>query len=125
MSSSVPTSTCPRCGADIVQPPGRGRRRIWCSDACRRRGSEERQAADRGAIAVRIIERETEQVHVKRVRVEPSLDECVQRVASSPAAVRKLFQKLYATHATTGGLRGPQWDGALHALARLVTLFDR
>jgi hypothetical protein len=24
------------CGRDVIQPPSRGRRRVWCSAACRR-----------------------------------------------------------------------------------------
>ncbi len=40
--------TCRSCGRPISQPPGRGRRRRWCSDACRHAG---RRAADRAAVA--------------------------------------------------------------------------
>ena len=81
--SELPHSTaCERCGEPVCQPTGSGRRRRWCSDACRRRGWEERQAAQRGAIAVR------------QIPVQPSLSECVERVADSPAAARHLFKAL-------------------------------
>ena len=52
---------CPRCGLPISTPlpgdsPRRGRRRIWCSTACRRAAHAERAAAERTGTAVRVIE---------------------------------------------------------------------
>lgn len=53
--------SCPRCGLPIDAPltgdrPRRGRRRIWCSAACRRAAHAERAAAERAGTAVRVIE---------------------------------------------------------------------
>jgi hypothetical protein len=53
--------SCPRCGLPIDAPlpsdkPRRGRRRIWCSTACRRAAHAERAAAERTGTAVRVIE---------------------------------------------------------------------
>ena len=39
------TSVCLSCGRPVEQPVGRGRRRRWCSSACRSRGRRA-QAAD-------------------------------------------------------------------------------
>lgn len=102
---------CERCAEPVCQPIGSGRRRRWCSDACRRRGWEERQAAERGAIAVR------------KVPVQPSLSECVERVADSPAAVRHLLQALRGK-AEQGGMRSGAWDATLRALYDLVGAVD-
>lgn len=51
---------CPRCGSPIDAPlsdePRRGRRKIWCSTACRRAAHAERAVAERAGIAVRVVE---------------------------------------------------------------------
>ncbi|MFC8527189.1 hypothetical protein [Nocardia sp. NPDC057227] len=47
--------SCPRCG-DHVPLVRRGRPRRWCSDRCRRRASDERQAAAHRDTAVRVHE---------------------------------------------------------------------
>ncbi len=77
--------TCPRCGGS-VHWSGRGRRARWCSPACRRAAYEERRAAATGAIAVRIVQRETTR--------EPSPAECVTRVLASPRACREVLNGL-------------------------------
>ena len=104
-------SECERCGELVCQPTGSGRRRRWCSDGCRRRGWEERQAAERGAIAVR------------KVPVQPTLSECVERVADSPAAVRHLLRAL-RDKAEQGEMRRGAWDATLRALYELVGSVD-
>ena len=45
---------CPRCGNPVTIKP-RGRPARWCSDRCRKLASEERRAAERGAIATDVI----------------------------------------------------------------------
>jgi hypothetical protein len=52
------TAACPRCGASLPPDfgPRRGRRRIWCSDRCRRDAHAERAAAARSDQPVRVIE---------------------------------------------------------------------
>ena len=47
---------CPRCGKPITVKP-RGRPPRWCSDQCRKLASEERRAAERGAVGLQIRER--------------------------------------------------------------------
>ncbi|GAB4927784.1 hypothetical protein Mkiyose1665_10260 [Mycobacterium kiyosense] len=61
MDTNDARPSCPRCGVPIDAPlssdePRRGRRRIWCSTACRRAAHAERAAAERTGIAVRVIE---------------------------------------------------------------------
>jgi endogenous inhibitor of DNA gyrase (YacG/DUF329 family) len=48
-------NTCPRCGNPVTVKP-RGRPARWCSDQCRKLASEERRAAERGAIGLQIRE---------------------------------------------------------------------
>lgn len=46
---------CPRCGSEVPAGSGRGRPRVWCSTACRRAASIERQAAERDGGAVQPV----------------------------------------------------------------------
>lgn len=64
------------CGQQLSKR-GTGRPATWCSQACRRAAYEERRAAERGAIAVKVVERVKTTGH--------DLGECVARVTSSPA----------------------------------------
>jgi len=50
---------CPRCCRSLppeIDQKRRGRRRIWCSDDCRRQAHAERVAAERAGLAVRVVE---------------------------------------------------------------------
>jgi len=49
--------SCPRCGR-AVDWAGRGRRPLWCSQACRRAAYEKRRASASEGIAVRVVQRE-------------------------------------------------------------------
>lgn len=90
---------------------GSGRRRRWCSDACRRRGWEERKAVERGV------------VHVRQVPVEPSMEEMVARVASSPEALESLL-RLLRERAGRGELGPEEWDRAVDAVKDLAGVLD-
>ena len=48
-----PAQSCLRCGNPVTVKP-RGRPPRWCSDQCRKLASEERRAAERGAIGLEI-----------------------------------------------------------------------
>lgn len=51
----MPGHPCPRCGVTVRCGSGRGRPRVWCSTACRRAASIERQAAERDGAAVQPV----------------------------------------------------------------------
>ena len=84
-AAAAPQGTCLRCGTPWVGRPS-GRRRKWCSQACRRAAYEERRAAAAGAIAVREVEVATVNDH--------DLSTCVKNVADSPTAVKRLLRSL-------------------------------
>src|SRR5271163_1563519 len=73
---------CPRCRAELPAPAGRGRRRLWCSQACRRAAYEERRAARSGAVGLR-VERVVEQVE-KPVWCVEYRDRIVELTAAPP-----------------------------------------
>jgi hypothetical protein len=70
---------CPRCHARFAPIAKRGRRPVWCSQACRRAAYEERRAARNGAIAVRVEIQERVKVVERRIRI-------VERPAPVPRA---------------------------------------
>lgn len=101
---------CPRCSSPI--PPnlnGRGRPRVWCSQACRRAAYEERRAAANGAIATKVVVQ----------RVEPTWDDTMTRVLGSPVACHRLLTQL-TRRLEAGQLEQAQWDAVRRALRTLA-----
>lgn len=109
-------TACPRCGAEIGEPVGRGRGRgrprTWCSDACRRSASLERRAAEAGAIAVRLVERDV------------GIEEHVAAVLASPAACRRVLRTV-AERAAAKDLDHAKWVSVRKELERLRAPGDR
>lgn len=71
---------CPRCGRPVVQR-GVGRRRVWCSDDCRRRGHEH---------GVRVVTRTL----TREIQRPTTPAEAVEIVLASQAATRDLLDQL-------------------------------
>jgi hypothetical protein len=106
LASAAPrTPVCARCHAPLEAMSGRGRPRLWCSQACRRAAYEERRAARSGAIAVRV--EICEKVVERRVRVidhsnlpahkaqkKPPILAAVDTVVASPRACRSVLEDL-------------------------------
>lgn len=108
---TVAPKTCPRCGQPVLAR-ATGRPATWCSQSCRRAAYEERRAAARGAIAVRVVERVD--------TVEHDLPECVRRVTASSASCRRVLLAL-AELAHDGELTSdPKWDSTLTAFRGLA-----
>lgn len=110
--------SCPGCGRAVYWA-GRGRRPLWCSQACRRAAYEGRRASASGAIAVRVVERERV---IERVRTEyrgPTAQDCVKRVLESPRACREVINGL-AAEASQGRLHSGAHTATVAAIERLV-----
>jgi len=114
----LPLNSCPRCGR-AVDWAGRGRRPLWCSQACRRAAYEERRASASGAIAVRVVEREKVIVRVRTEYREPTAQDCVKRVLESPRACREVMNGL-AAEASQGRLHTGAPTATVAAIERLV-----
>jgi hypothetical protein len=96
----------------MPQPRSTGRPATWCSDRCKRAAYEERRAAAKGAIAVRIVERVIEQ--------DPhDVSACAERVMASPVACRRVLDHL-AELARTDQLSDPKWESTLRSLTKLI-----
>jgi hypothetical protein len=101
-----------------VEASGRGRPPVWCSQACRRGAYEERKAAAAGAIAVRVVERETVIERVRTRLREPTVQDCVLRVLASPRACREVVNGL-AMLAERGGMDSSEHKATVAAIHRL------
>jgi len=122
---------CPRCRAELPAPAGRGRRRLWCSQACRRAAYEERRAARSGAIGLR-VERVVQQVEKpvryveyrdRIVEVTPPPPDPAQAAAivlTSPRACRVVLDSL-TDAVTLGTLHRGEHAATVRAAARLLT----
>lgn len=122
---------CPRCGAELPAAVGRGRPRLWCSQACRRAAYEERRAARSGAIALRVervvqrVEKPARCVEYRDRIVEvtappPDAAQAAAIVLTSPRACRVVLDGL-ADAATLGSLHRGEHDATVRAAARLLT----
>lgn len=103
---------CPRCGAPVPKRQT-GRPATWCSQACRRAAYEERRAAARGAIAVRIVDRVTTRP------VEHGIEECVGRVITSPVACSALLEELLGYLMDERRLWEPRWARTVGVAVRV------
>ena len=124
-------SVCPRCHGQLPAAVGRGRRRLWCSQKCRRAAYEERRAARSGAIGLR-VERVVQQVEKpvryveyrdRIVEVTPPPPDPAQAAAivlTSPRACRVVLDSL-TDAATLGTLHRGEHHATVRAAARLLT----
>ncbi len=103
---------CPRCGAPVPRRRT-GRPATWCSQVCRRAAYEERRAAARGAIAVRVVDRVTARP------VEHGIEDCVGRVLASPVACTVLLEELLAHLMDERRLWDPKWARTAAVAVRL------
>lgn len=107
-SGSRGAQACPRCGQSIVEqrPRRPGRPRLWCSRECRRAASEERRAAESGAIGIRFIQPDV------------PIEDHVRAVLGSPAACRRVLREL-GERAARGELFDGRWTSVLSDLEHL------
>lgn len=122
---------CPRCRAELPAPAGRGRRRLWCSQKCRRAAYEERRAARSGAIGLR-VERVVERVEkpvwcveyrdrvVQVIPPPPDPAQVASIVLTSPRACRVVLDSL-TDAAALGTLHRGEHAATVRAAARLLT----
>jgi hypothetical protein len=108
MTSPSGSTACPRCGASLPPEhgPRRGRRRIWCSDRCRRDAYTERAAAARTEQPIRIVEVPraalpiirpqlyTRLVYTPSPPADPTPAQAAQCVLASPTALEYVLQSL-------------------------------
>jgi hypothetical protein len=122
---------CPRCHGQLPAAVGRGRRRLWCSQKCRRAAYEERRAARCGAIGLRVervvqrVEKPVRYVEYRDRIVEvtpppPDPAQAAAIVLTSPRACRVVLDSL-TDAATLGTLHRGEHHATVRAAARLLT----
>jgi endogenous inhibitor of DNA gyrase (YacG/DUF329 family) len=87
---------CPRC-RELVPVRRTGRPAKWCSERCRRAASEEKRAAERGAIAKEVVPQVQVLQPVLRCDQCYSHDtgeKCLHRVTGSPASMAYVLENL-------------------------------
>ena len=122
---------CPRCRTELPAPAGRGRRRLWCSQKCRRAAYEERRAARSGAVGLR-VERVVERVEkpvwcveyrdrvVEVIPPPPDPAQAAAIVLTSSRACRVVLDSL-TDAVTLGTLHRGEHAATVRAAARLLT----
>jgi hypothetical protein len=118
---------CPRCSAELPAAVGKGRPRLWCSQACRRAAYEERRAARSGAIGLRIerVEKPVWRVEYRDHIIEqpappPNPAEAAAIVLASPRACRAVLEGL-ADAAAASTLHRGEHDTTVVAAVGLLT----
>lgn len=116
-------ATCPRCGAPLPPEAGprRGRRRVWCSQNCRRAAHAERASAEQGSQPVRVVEvPRCAPVLIKPLIVPRPMTsaEAAQRVLTDTEALGQVLRALTA-RVRNGELPGDLAANA-HELARAI-----
>ena len=93
------SGSCPRCGSVLppLDAPRPGRRRVWCSDSCRRAAHLERSAAAMAGMPVRVVEIPRVSPAVQIPVIVPRdlrTSELVAAVLADRDALRLLLDKL-------------------------------
>ena len=96
MQAADHAARCPRCGGEVPAQKSVGRRRVWCSESCRKAGWAQRGSA--GAAE--------------------------EQVADSPEATERLLL-LLGERAARGELRGERWGYVRAAAAALGMAGDK
>jgi hypothetical protein len=108
--------------------PGTGRRRVYCTPACRKAAYEDRRAKKPGAVQVKLVDRlVVETVETTRVIDRGhTISQCLDTVADSPRAAANLPGSLTARIKNDEVLHDPKWQPVLRALAELTnTVADK
>lgn len=113
---------CQRCGGPMPNAAATGRRRVYCSAACRKAAYEDRRAKRPGAVQVKLVDRvivETRET-VKIVDEGHGIAGCVANVAASPRACVNILRHLTDLARNEQLLADPRWRPVGRALADLI-----
>jgi hypothetical protein len=116
-----PLTECQHCGRPMPKTAATGRRRVYCSAACRKAAYEDRRAKRPGAVQVKIVDRvvvETRET-VKVVDEGHGIAGCVAHVAASPRACVNILKHLADMARSEQLLDDQRWQPVLRALADL------
>lgn len=119
--SYQPLAECQRCGGPMPNAADTGRRRVYCSAACRKAAYEDRRAKRPGAVQVKLVDRvvvETLET-VKVVDEGHGIASCIANVAASPRACVNILRHLTDLARNEQLVDEPRWQPVVRALADL------
>jgi hypothetical protein len=125
-----PPSPCPGCGRPLAIPvPGagpRGRRRIWCSNACRQRAYRARQSAvgDEASAPPGALLNSPEQAEPTPPPPTHDLDACIIAVLQTPSAIASVLDVVRRA-SRDGVLDRPEFADVHASLVALTDGRDR
>lgn len=119
--SYQPIAECQRCGGPMPDTAATGRRRIYCSAACRKAAYEDRRAKRPGAVRVKVVDRvvvETRET-VEVVDEGHDIVGCVDNVSASPRACANVVAHLTVMAQTEQLFNDPRWQPVVRAIGNL------
>ena len=116
-----PISECQHCGGPMPASAATGRRRVYCTAACRKAAYEDRRAKRPGAVQVKLVDRvitETRET-VKVVDEGHGVITCVVNVAQSPRACANVVAHLAGMARNKELLEANEWAPVVRAIEDL------
>jgi hypothetical protein len=112
---------CQRCGGPMPPSATTGRRRVYCTAACRKAAYEDRRAKRPGAVQVKLVDRVIVETHerIKVVDEGHNIIKCVVNVAQSPRACANVVGHLTGMARNKELLDDPKWQPVVRAIEEL------
>lgn len=89
----LPTK-CIRCGSRLTDLKTTGRRRLYCSSACRKAAYEDRRTHRDGAVQVQVVEKVVTEVRQHNPDVTHPKNDCIEAVLKDDAALLRVVRTL-------------------------------
>jgi hypothetical protein len=119
--SYQPISECQHCTGPMPASATTGRRRVYCSAACRKAAYEQRRARRPDATRIKVIDRVVVERHetVKVVDEGHNLLKCVLNVTQSPRACANVIGHLAGMVRNKELLEANEWAPVVRAIEDL------
>jgi hypothetical protein len=112
---------CQHCGGKMPPSATTGRRRVYCSAACRKAAYEKRRARKPDATIVKVVDRVVVEHHetVKVIDEGHNLLKCVVNVTASPRACANVVGHLAGMARNNELLEANEWAPVVRAIEDL------
>lgn len=126
-------TTCAECGCPIKQPKGRGRRRVYCGQACRNVAYEKRRGVQQGSADLAPREQgQGDELLVGDVLQLPQLRaareerlQWIDAILDSPTSTHDLMQELLCRIALGRVLEDMRYQAAVDDLVTIYRMIGR
>lgn len=110
---------CQHCGGPMPPTATTGRRRVYCTPACRKAAYEKRRARKPNATLVKVVDRVVVEHHETVVDKGHEIGTCQVRVAQSPRACTLIVQHLAGMARKQELLDNNEWAPTVRAIEDL------